>query len=196
MPNSTLPGNTYLGDGQRTTAEMQAGLDQVAAWLNAAQAELNALTGTTFGEAAVRGVGSSAGQVPDKAVLDTRLGTAGNLGSIASEDAADYVSRAEFEGPTLVWSGSDSSPNMSELSEGGPGFYIVKDTGGAEHSIYIRSTTQNTAGSATIGPVGSGDFKIFVLEYTSSGDFRVEELDYGSGSPFLVLNLIEAIYKV
>lgn len=116
MPNSTLPGNNYLGDGQRTTSEFQAGIDQVAAWLNAAQDELDALTGTTFGEAAVRGVGTSAGNVPDKAVLDTRLGTSGNLGSMALESADGYYI------------------NSAQIDPGGD----FEDTGQGDPVIYIR----------------------------------------------------------
>ena len=87
MPNLPLPSTDFLGDGQRTTAEFQDAIDQVQNWLIVAQAELDALSDTTFGEAAVRGVGNLTGDVPDKAVLDTRLGTSGNLGTVAQEDS-------------------------------------------------------------------------------------------------------------
>lgn len=101
MPNSSLPGNTYLGDGQRTTVEMQNALDQVATWLNAAQAELNALTGTTLREGAVRSVGTGTDQIPDKEILDTRLGTTGNLGDAALRDVGTGTAQL-VEGARIV----------------------------------------------------------------------------------------------
>jgi len=177
------------------TEDIAEEINDVSVAVNAVADDLAALD-DSLGTASERNVGDGAGLVPDTAVLNTRLGTSGNLGSIASEDATDYVSRAEFEGPTLVWSGSDSSPNMSELSEGGPGFYIVRDDSGADHSIYIRSTSNGAAGSSTISFVGSSSFRINVLEYTSSGDFRIEELFFSSGTTQLTLLLIDAVYKV
>lgn len=86
MPTGNLPANNYLGDGQRTTSEFQTGIDELLAYVNSLKAEVDALSATVIKEAAVRGVGNATGLVPDKAVLDTRLGTGGNLGTAATKD--------------------------------------------------------------------------------------------------------------
>jgi len=61
MPNSTLPGDNELGDSEITTGEFQTKIDQLATWINALQAELNALSDTTVREGAVRSVNGGAG---------------------------------------------------------------------------------------------------------------------------------------
>jgi len=86
MPSGTLPVNGYLGDGQRTTGEFQGGIDELLAYVNSLKAEVDALSSQVIREAATRGVGNTAGLVPDKAVLDARLGTTGILGSAALVD--------------------------------------------------------------------------------------------------------------
>lgn len=85
MPSGTLPANGYLGDGQRTTGEFQGGIDELLAYVNTLKAEVDALTSTVIREAATRSVGGAAGNVPDTAQLDTRLGTSGNLGDAAQK---------------------------------------------------------------------------------------------------------------
>ncbi len=54
MPNSTLPSTDYLGDSGRTTSEFQTAIDQLQNWVITLQSELNALSGTTVQEGAVR----------------------------------------------------------------------------------------------------------------------------------------------
>lgn len=86
MPNGSLPAAGYLGDGQRTTVEFQDGLDELLAYVRSLKAEVDALSATVIKEGAVRGVGNGAGLLADKAVLDARLGTTGNLGTAATKD--------------------------------------------------------------------------------------------------------------
>lgn len=196
MPNSALPGNTYMGDGQRTTAEMQDALDQVATWLNAAQAELDALTGTTFGEAAVRGVGAGADDVPDTEILDARLGTSGDLGSIATESAGDYLSSGTV--PAIIW---DETPTdvltQTDLGNPGAGLYLVKVstysagnrqavlywdgassvTGIAHHGTELRGSTPRSLATYVVGIGSTGIVTSERITYDANGDDGIGSFD-------------------
>lgn len=171
MPNSTLPGNTYLGDGQRTTSEMQDGLDQVAAWLNAAQAELNALTGTTFGEAAVRGVGTGDSDLVETSELDTRLGTEGNLSGLGDFDPTS---------PTSVWTGSSILVAMTDLSSQGPGLYILK-VNNVAYPVHIGDSSIEQKGSSGIVAIDSSHIEIAYGYYTSAF-FGARLVDFEPGA--------------
>lgn len=196
MPSGNLPALNFLGDGQRTTGEFQAAVNELQNYVVALKNEVDALSNTVVKESAVRTVGSGTGDIPDKAVLDTRLGTEGNLSGMATEDPANYISNSDLNTPKSVWTGQQNALNISELSEGGPGLYIVRDHFGEDYSIYIRSTTNGASGSAQITAVGAEYFRIKVLRYTSSGDFRIEELTYTSPGTQQVLLLIGQVYKV
>ena len=89
MPSGNLPASGYLGDGQRTTSEFQGGIDDLLDYVRSLKSEVDALSATVIKEAAVRGVGNGAGLLPDKAVLDTRLGTAGNLSGLSGFNPTD-----------------------------------------------------------------------------------------------------------
>jgi len=95
MPNGTIVADDYIDDPNRTVSEVQAALNQNFDYLRSLQAEMAALSSTVLREASVRSIGNSTGNVPDKEVLDSRLGTTGdissrlgttgNLGSAATE---------------------------------------------------------------------------------------------------------------
>jgi len=89
MPNSNLPPDNYLGDPSRITSEFQDAIDDLQNWVNTLQSELNALSGTTVQEGAVR-----------SATSDT---TAGNL------VLRDSNGRAQFADPSAAQDGVTKS---------------------------------------------------------------------------------------
>lgn len=112
MPNGNLPINGYLGGGQRTTGEFQDGIDELLAYVNTLKSEVDALSSKVIKEAATRGVGTGASDVPansdlgsaslrdvgtaaanlpDTTELNTRLATTGNLGTAAVEEYEEAV---------------------------------------------------------------------------------------------------------
>ena len=82
MPNGTIVADDYIDDPNRTVSEVQAALNQNFDYLRSLQAEMAALSSTVLREASVRSIGNSTGNVPDKAVIDARLGTTGNIGPV------------------------------------------------------------------------------------------------------------------
>lgn len=120
MPSGTLPIAGYLGDPQRTTNEFQGGIDELLAYVKSLKAEVDALSSNVIREAAVRGIGTAAGNVPDTAALNTRLGTSANL-NLAAE-----IEDGRFD-PALastVWTGPATSTDSATWSEDGTGFYL------------------------------------------------------------------------
>lgn len=175
MPNSSLPTTDYLGDGQRTTAEFQTQINNLQNWVIALQSELNALSGTTLGEGAVRDVGTGSSDLVEVSALEGLLG--------------DYLAKSDFdpENATLVWSGSATSVAMSSLSKQGAGFYAVKNSSDGTvrtFVIYIEDTNGRAFGSNYISGNAATDLvSVFSCNYSGSS-FFVEAylLDLGSGS--------------
>lgn len=71
MPNSNLPQDDYLGNPNRTTSEFQDAINDLLNWVNTLQAELDALSGTTVREGAVRDVGSGGSELVENDAIDT-----------------------------------------------------------------------------------------------------------------------------
>lgn len=82
MPTGNIVPDDYIDDPNRQAVDMQNAFNSAFDFLRALVNELDALSDPTIREAAVRDVGSAVGQVPDKAVLDARLGTSSNLGNM------------------------------------------------------------------------------------------------------------------
>ncbi|MGP4843302.1 hypothetical protein ACTXGQ_04150 [Marinobacter sp. 1Y8] len=148
MPNGPIAADDYIDDPERTTEEVQDALNQLFDYSRSLQVELEALSSTEIREAAVRSVGSGVGEVPDKAVLDARLGTTGDL------DLSNYLPKSEFnpEAPTLVWSGAATTVPITSLSRSGSGFYFVVSHSGIFSSagtFYMNITEEK--GQAVCG---------------------------------------------
>lgn len=144
MPTGTIVADDYIDDPDRTVSEMQAAMNQNLDYLRALKAEIDALSDTTIREAAVRAVGNLTGNVPDKAVLDARLGTTGNL------DLSAYLTKSDFDpaSPALVWSGSATKVPMSSLSEGGPGLYVVMDNSDVTaYMVFVVASDRSARGA-------------------------------------------------
>lgn len=189
MPAGTLPITGYLGDGQRTTGEFQDGVDELLAYVKSLKAEVDALSATVIKEAAVRAVGAAAGNVPDTAVLDTRLGTASNLNL-----APDVESGAFDPGsPTLVWSGSDTSVAMTALSEQGGGFYLLQTNQNNIYSIHLRDGGTVSYGSARVDANTTSNLKAYTTYY-NGGSFFLPVAEVTSS--VTTYQTITAIYKV
>ena len=212
MPTGPIVADNYIDDPNRTTEEVQDALNQNFDYLRSMQAELGALSSTVLREASVRSIGNSNGNVPDKAVIDSRLGTTGNLGNAATKttgsgngldaDKLDglhgysYLKKSDYNpaSPTLVWSGSSTNVSVSSLSESGAGTYIAICVA-ATMSLYVLSTASGGAG--TVGSTylaGAINFT-FSMIGGSSPSFRIMRSDASNGFNFQ-LQTITQIYKV
>ena len=86
MPTGPIVADNYIDDPNRTTEEVQDALNQIFDYVRAVKSELDALSSPNLREAAVRSIGTLADNVPDTGVLNTRLGTTGNLGTAAQRN--------------------------------------------------------------------------------------------------------------
>ena len=127
MPTGTLPNAGSLGDPQITTGDYQTQINQLLSYVRSLKAEVDALSGTTLKEGAVRGVGTASNELVETSQLNTRLGTSGALGSMAQESDSDYVLRADIDpaSPTTVWTGPSTSSDPANWTENGTGFYLI-----------------------------------------------------------------------
>ena len=126
MPTGPIVADNYIDDPNRTTEEVQDALNQNFDYLRSMQSELGALSSTVLREASVRSVGNSAGNVPDKAIIDARLGTTGNLGGSATTPLSELFSKSGVTSPQVIFSGSATA-----VAAPSAGVYLV----------YILSTT-------------------------------------------------------
>ena len=178
MPIGTIVADDYIDDPNRTVAEVQTALNQNFDYLRSMQAELGALSSTVLREAAVRSVGNSTGNVPDKAVIDSRLGTTGNLGSAATTPLSELFSKAGLTTPQVIFSGSATS-----VAAPSAGVYLVYITGSLSSfdevfTVVVRDLTQSLA-TGTIKIDQNGSDKIFTVSRCNNGSLSVEKLTEG-----------------
>ena len=86
MPTGILPEDDYVDHPDRTVPEMQVLFNDLFDFLRMFETELNALSDPTIREGAVRDVGTALDALPDNDELNTRIGTAGNLGTAAQRN--------------------------------------------------------------------------------------------------------------
>lgn len=115
MPSGNLPALNFLGDGQRTTGEFQAAVNELQNYVVSLKNEVDALSNTIVKEPAVRDIGAAAGNVPDTAVLNTRLATTGNLG-----DAAQSSLNKLIDITLSVAAGGSNAGNVGATSSEAP----------------------------------------------------------------------------
>lgn len=189
MPSGTLPAEGSLGTPEISTGDFQAQINQLLAYVRSLQSEVAALSGTVIKEGAVRGVGDGASLLADKGVIDARLGTGGNLGSMAVKSSEDYLSSSTI--PSIIWSDTPtSSITQSTLGDPGSGLYLVKVdttqagnyqavifwdgqstvTGIAYHDTELRGSTPRSLATyvVTIGSTGIVTAKR--VTYDANGD--------------------------
>lgn len=190
MPTTQIVADNYIDDPNRSTEEVQDALNGLFDFARETEAELAALSGTRFKEGAVRNVGSDDDELPDNAELNSRLED-----YQLSEDLAPVIANGQFDpsNATLVWTGSMTTPNMSQLSEQGDGMYILKPTPPSfYHWVYVHKGSAS-AGSVRATRVGFGDDTRIENAIYRGVAFQVSVLQQG-------LNLnpltIEEIYKV
>ncbi len=105
MPNKPLPADGEPGDSEVTTGDFQTDINQIADWLNDLQAELNALSGTTVREGAVRTVNGGAGPLRSNIGISdtvqfgriTDASSPGN-GDFDSDQLGYWAARQELSG--------------------------------------------------------------------------------------------------
>lgn len=204
MPSGTLPNAGSLGDPQITTGDYQTQINQLLAYVRSLQSELAALSGTTIREGAVRGVGDGASLLADKAVLDERLGTSGNLGTMAQESSLDYVTKDDIDpaSPNQVWAGSKLIVDYTELSEFTTGFYLIEIDFGFSEEIrslmFISSDRPGLKMTYTAWRnVTTSNIQTYDIIYESrsfSAKYRDSNISSGSSSSIDVA--IKSIYKV
>jgi len=193
MPIGTIVADDYIDDPNRTVAEVQTALNQNFDYLRSMQAELGALSSTVLREAAVRSVGNSTGNVPDKAVIDSRLGTTGNLGSAATTPLSELFSKAGLTTPQVIFSGSATS-----VAAPSAGVYLVYITGSISSfdevfTVVVRDLTQSLV-SGTIKIDQNGSDKIFTVSRCNNGSLSVEKLTEGVfGGTTLNITRVEKI---
>jgi len=193
MPIGTIVADDYIDDPNRTVAEVQTALNQNFDYLRSMQSELGALSSTVLREASVRSVGNSAGNVPDKAVLDSRLGTTGNLGSAATTPLSELFSKAGLTTPQVIFSGSATS-----VAAPSAGVYLVYITGSISSfdevfTVVVRDLTQSLA-TGTIKIDQNGSDKIFTVSRCNNGSLSVEKLTEGVfGGTTLNITRVEKI---
>jgi len=159
MPTGTIVADDYIDDPNRTVSEVQVALNQSFDYLRSLQAEMAALTSTVLREASVRSVGNSTGNVPDKAVIDARLGTTGNIDPDSFADTGTLISA----GGGLTGGGSlAANRTISHLDTSSQG--SVNNSGstfiqGIDLDTYGHVTTIRSAGapaqSTSAGAVGT-----------------------------------------
>jgi len=193
MPIGTIVADDYIDDPNRTVAEVQTALNQNFDYLRSMQAELGALSSTVLREASVRSIGNSTGNVPDKAVLDSRLGTTGNLGGSATTPLSELFSKAGLTTPQVIFSGSATS-----VAAPSAGVYLVYITGSISSfdevfTVVVRDLTQSLA-TGTIKIDQSGSDKIFKVSRCNNGSLSVEKLTEGVfGGTTLNITRVEKI---
>lgn len=115
------------------------------------------------GTAATRDVGSSVNEIPDKSVLDTRLGTTGNLGTASTPDMQTATDDAKISTPLKVKQAIDfhtgtaatrdvgeSAGNLMEVgafglgSESGIEYTDADNVAGYTHFVRFTGGTLNT----------------------------------------------------
>ena len=193
MPIGTIVADNYIDDPNRTVSEVQTALNQNFDYLRSMQAELGALSSTVLREASVRSIGNSTGNVPDKAVLDSRLGTTGNLGGSATTPLSELFSKAGLTTPQVIFSGSATS-----VAAPSAGVYLVYITGSISSfdevfTVVVRDLTQSLA-TGTIKIDQNGSDKIFTVSRCNNGSLSVEKLTEGVfGGTTLNITRVEKI---
>lgn len=199
MPTGNIVADDYIDDPNRTVSEVQTALNQQFDYLRSLKAEVDALSSTVIREAAVRSVGSAAGNVPDKAVLDARLATTGNLGNMATKTASDYLKKSEFDpaSATLAWSGSASFVPIENLSQRGPGLYLLKSgIFGGHYLIFLQSESQPATGGCAVYTT-TGQINAVYADYESTQkNFRLRSAGFDGTSGATSNQTITEIYKV
>lgn len=183
MPTGTIVADNYIDDPNRTVSEMQTAMNQHLDYTRSLKTELAGLSSTTIREAAVRSVGTSANQIPDKEILDARLATTGNLGNMATKTASNYLAKSEFNptSPTQVWSGSALSVPIGSLSESGPGVYIINSSGSnSTHGISLFANNENSLG--TLDVINTGSSVWWQLLRFEAGSFFITRSIISPGS--------------
>ena len=151
MPNGTLPIAGYLSDGQRTTSEFQGGIDELLAYVRTLKAEVDALSATVIKEAAVRGVGITAGDLTDisssqsvwqgtpaSIIPQSSLSTGGSGLYIIGHDTPSAGTWAS----KVYWDGSNSGSGTPKIAYDGSTLYISE--------VRISSTGTITSGGITV----------------------------------------------
>jgi len=193
MPTGPIVADNYIDDPNRTTEEVQDALNQNFDYLRSMQSELGALSSTVLREASVRSVGNSAGNVPDKAVLDSRLGTTGNLGGSATTPLSELFSKSGITSPQVIFSGSATS--VAAPSAGVYLVYIDTSLAGFTNcfAVVVRDLTESiTFGTISAGKNGSN----LVLKAASciNGSFNVTRWTQGDfGNTTLNITRVEKI---
>lgn len=174
MPNSTLPPDNYLGDPERTTGEFQDRINQLQNWVNTLQAELQALSGTTVREGAVRGVGGGGTDLREASTFgsaadveaDQNLQTTDSVSfSDVAADSGDFVDLKENGQDVLRNPGGSTDPG-SALAFGGwrtpnssrPAMLVVEVTAWTDGS---------TAGTVILNVAESGGTTNYSISKTA-----------------------------
>lgn len=179
MPAKTLsmPASDYLGDPNRTTSEIQTGIDQLLDYVVALKAEIDALPSQTMEEGAIRALAALADDqaATSRALLST---PAGVLATIAAKGWSK--STWAPQAPRQVWSGSSSFVPISALSERGSGFYIIRGGGGVNSTVYIYDTSYESEGGLRADTSsGSGSLSFTGAVYNNLGFALVKTVWYG-----------------
>jgi len=169
MPNGTLPEDNYLGDGERTTGEFQGGINELLNYVNSLKAEVDALSSQVIREAAVRGVGTGANELPansdlgDAAYLDIGSGSGLDADTVDGIQGSSIVqeSRSISSGSGLS-GGGDLSANRT-ISHANTSSQSSVNNGG---STFIQDISLDTFGHVT--SIGSSSVPVYTPP-TSAG---------------------------
>ena len=164
--------------------------DDIAEEINAVSVAANAVAGdlaaldASLGTASERNVGDGAGLVPDKAVLDTRLGTTGNLGSAATRAVGVATGNlAEYRQETIELGGDFSPGQEIEIIRIGNLVCISSRSALSHDSGIIASSSGIIPSWAT--PTVNNRFSIPVM-VTAGSQSIFTEVDISETGTFLV----------
>lgn len=176
MPSGNLPNSGSLGDPQITNGDYQTQINQLLSYVRSLKAEVDALSGTEIKEGAVRGVGNGAGLLADKATLDARLGTGGNLGSSATlnygtgDNEVVLSARLTEVTQSVTVAANDSESQFVGANSEGEGWYF-NAVCTSDNLLSVRHGVESpSAGQAGAYMRLTGDVNVVIVNNTASSE--------------------------